>query len=173
MLGPVLGCYLCSCCMFFLGNLTQTLSFESQLYSDDSQQYMSGPEFYSQPQTLILIKLSLSSKLLWPKLKSYTLFLFLKPAISHVCLSHLPICPIQKSESFRLCQLPHEVLTPIWPLNSCQVCLPFPNLITSDLAQATSISLIWTTVSFWHWFHPFYLFFILLPKRYFENTYLR
>lgn len=150
MLGPVLDFYLSSCytCMLFQGNFTQTLNFESQLYSDDSQKHLTGPEFYSKCQTLILIKLSLSSKLLWPKLKSNPFSLF------KTCYS--PYTPISSTympnPEIRVIQimLTHHILIPI--LTICQVGLIFSNFITCDSAQflvcLSSGLLIYYTISF-------------------------
>lgn len=130
MLGPVLGFYLPSCSKFFLGNLTQTLNFGSQLHSDDSQKYILGPEFYSQFHILILIKLSLSSKLIWPKL-SHNLFPFLK-SFPHICLSHIPNSEIRVIRYVRSHTNPHTYSI----LNHCQVCFVFSIFVTTALAQS-------------------------------------
>lgn len=153
MLGPVLGFYLSSCSKFFLGNLTQTLNFGSQLHSDNSQKHILGPEFHSQFHILILIKLSLSSKLIWPKL-SHNLFLFLK-SFPLICLSHIHNSEIRVIRYVRSHTNPHTYSI----LNHCQVCFVFSIFVTTALAQSlpslSSGLVIYYTVSIWTLTSPF------------------
>ena len=100
--------------------------------------------------------------------------MFLKLVFSHISPIPSTYMPNPEIRVTQILLALQQIIIPILPLNSYQVCLLLSILITSDVAQILASLppelLLYYTVNFWTLISPFNLSFVLLLKRFFHNT---